>query len=231
METVRPSPLHLVRSVLRLAVVNGLMLWALTYAAGTVNWPQAFWCIGLLFAGLAASVLFLWQVNPELVVARRAFGSGTKRWDLAMIAILVAGTSVLLWVAGLDERYRWTSLPDWLVVAGHLLMLAGIAGIAWAQGVNRHFEPSVRMQHERNHAVVERGPYAIVRHPGYLAGALVLLGMALALGSGWALLPAGLVVAALAVRAVLEERMLRAELAGYVDYSRRVRHRLLPGIW
>jgi protein-S-isoprenylcysteine O-methyltransferase Ste14 len=231
MDRERPSPLDLVLGLLRLAVVSGLMLGALVWAAGTTDWPRAFWCIGLLFAGLAASVLVLWRVNPEVIVIRRRFGKGTRPWDFLMIAILVVSTGLELHVAGFDERQNLTSMPEWLAVAGNLVMLMGIAGITWAQSVNRHFEPSVRIQHDRNHAVVERGPYAIVRHPGYAAGALILVGMAVALGSLWALLPAALAVASLAVRAVLEESVLRAELVGYDDYARRVKHRLVPGIW
>jgi protein-S-isoprenylcysteine O-methyltransferase Ste14 len=231
MESARPSPLLVVRSILRIAIVNGLMTWALFWAAGTTAWPEAWWCMGLLFMGLAGSVLVLWRANPELIVARRGFGEGTKPWDFVMIAILITGTAVLVWVAGFDKRYDWTLLPGWISLLGDLLMLAGIAGAAWAQSVNRHFEPSVRIQHDRAHRVVDSGPYAIVRHPGYAAGAMILIGMALALGSLWALLPAALVIASIAVRTALEERVLRAELPGYADYTRRVTYRWIPGVW
>ena len=231
MESARPSPLLVVRSILRIAIVNGLMTWALFWAAGTTAWPEAWWCMGLLFMGLAGSVLVLWRANPELIVARRGFGEGTKPWDFVMIAILITGTAVLVWVAGFDKRYDWTLLPGWISLLGDLLMLAGIAGAAWAQSVNRHFEPSVRIQHDRAHTVVDSGPYAIVRHPGYAAGAMILIGMALALGSLWALLPAALVIASIAVRTALEERVLRAELPGYADYTRRVTYRWIPGVW
>jgi protein-S-isoprenylcysteine O-methyltransferase Ste14 len=231
MKSVQPSPLLVLRSILRLAIVNGLMAWALFWAAGTSDWPQGWWCLSLLFAGLAASVLYLWRVNPELIAARRRFGAGTKPWDFVMIAILIAGTAVLIWVAGFDHRYHLTSLPPWIAVLGDLLMLVGIAGAAWAQGVNRHFEPSVRIQHDRGHAVIDTGPYAVVRHPGYSAGALILAGMALGLGSLWALVPAALVIASIAVRTALEERALCAELPGYRDYTRRVTYRWVPGVW
>ncbi len=218
-------------SILRIAIVNGLMAWGLVWAAGTTAWPEAWWCISLLFIGLSGSVVLLWRVNPELIAARRGFGKGTKPWDFAMVAILIAGTTLLVWVAGFDERRHWTLLPGWIAPFGDILMLVGIAGAAWAQSVNRHFEPSVRIQHDRSHAVVDSGPYAVVRHPGYVAGALILVGMALALSSLWALLPAALVIASIAVRTALEERVLRAELPGYVDYTRRVAYRWIPGIW
>jgi protein-S-isoprenylcysteine O-methyltransferase Ste14 len=76
------------------------------------------------------------------------------------------------------------------------------------------------------------GPYAFVRHPGYTAGILIIVASGPALGS-W--LAAGFVVIFslpfLLHRAITEDRILQAELAGYSDYAARVRWRLLPGIW
>ena len=227
----RSMPLLVVQGVLRLAIINGLMLWGLLWAADTAVWPEAYWCIGILFAGLAASLLFLARVNPDLVAARRRFGSGTKGWDYLMIAVLVIGTTALLHVAGFGFRLGWQRFPLWVEIAGGFVLLLGIAGATWAQAVNRHFESSVRIQSDRAHAVIDTGPYAIVRHPGYAAGLLILVGMALALGSPHALIPAVAVIAALAIRTVLEEQALRIGLPGYAAYTARVRWRWIPGIW
>jgi protein-S-isoprenylcysteine O-methyltransferase Ste14 len=79
--------------------------------------------------------------------------------------------------------------------------------------------------------VIDTGPYAIVRHPGYISGALLVLSMPLMLGSWWALLPALMATIALAARTPLEERTLRAELPGYADYTQRVKYRWVPGVW
>ena len=89
----------------------------------------------------------------------------------------------------------------------------------------------MRIQTERGHHVVDRGPYAIVRHPGYVGAFLLLAGIALALGSWWALLPAAIAVLLLVLRTVWEDRTLQAELAGYAAYAQKVRFRLIPGVW
>jgi protein-S-isoprenylcysteine O-methyltransferase Ste14 len=98
--------------------------------------------------------------------------------------------------------------------------------------VNRFFSSVVRIQSDRGQHVVASGPYAYVRHPGYLAGVVIILASGPALGS-W--LATALVIASsvpfLLYRAVTEDRVLQAELPGYGDYARRVRWRLLPGIW
>ena len=93
------------------------------------------------------------------------------------------------------------------------------------------FEPGVRIQTERGHHVVDTGPYAIIRHPGYFAACLLFPGIALALGSWWALVPAGFAVLLIVIRTAWEDRTLHAELAGYAAYAKRVRFRLIPGVW
>jgi protein-S-isoprenylcysteine O-methyltransferase Ste14 len=111
------------------------------------------------------------------------------------------------------------------------LLIIGIMGLTWAESVNKFFERTVRIQTDRGHKVIDAGPYAIFRHPGYVSGFLFVIGMSLALGSVWALIPAALSCAVFALRTVLENRTLRAELAGYAEYARRVRFRLIPGVW
>jgi protein-S-isoprenylcysteine O-methyltransferase Ste14 len=102
----------------------------------------------------------------------------------------------------------------------------------WAMAVNRFFSSVVRIQSDRGQYVVASGPYAYVRHPGYLAGIVIILASGLALGS-W--LAALLVIVSslpfLLYRAITEDGVLQAQLPGYADYVGRVRWRLVPGIW
>jgi protein-S-isoprenylcysteine O-methyltransferase Ste14 len=97
--------------------------------------------------------------------------------------------------------------------------------------VNKFFEPTVRIQTERGHKVIDAGPYAIVRHPGYVSAFFTLPGMALSLGSLWALLPACIAVLLLILRTLWEDKTLQAELPGYNEYTERVRYKLIPGVW
>ncbi len=111
------------------------------------------------------------------------------------------------------------------------MLLAGFAGLTWAEAVNKFFEPSVRIQTDRGHRVIDTGPYAIIRHPGYAFSFALFLGIPLALGSLWGLIPAALICMMLVVRTVLEDRTLQNELPGYKQYAERVRYRLVPGVW
>jgi protein-S-isoprenylcysteine O-methyltransferase Ste14 len=97
--------------------------------------------------------------------------------------------------------------------------------------LNKFFEPTVRIQTDRGHKVIDTGPYAIVRRPGYLSGFLVFIGMPLSLGSVWALIPGILLCLLLIVQTIWEDQTLRNELTGYREYAQKVRYRLIPGVW
>jgi protein-S-isoprenylcysteine O-methyltransferase Ste14 len=113
-----------------------------------------------------------------------------------------------------------------------LACVAAVFGVwYWAMRVNSFFSTAVRIQAEREHRVVTRGPYRLVRHPGYASLVLLGWGGPVALGSWWAVLPHVVVVAVFVRRARLEDRMLQEELPGYGDYAQVVRYRLLPGVW
>jgi protein-S-isoprenylcysteine O-methyltransferase Ste14 len=89
----------------------------------------------------------------------------------------------------------------------------------------------VRIQIERGHAVATGGPYQYVRHPAYIGAILYELASPVLLASWWALIVSGACTLLFILRTALEDRTLQAELAGYADFVRQVRYRLLPGIW
>jgi protein-S-isoprenylcysteine O-methyltransferase Ste14 len=101
----------------------------------------------------------------------------------------------------------------------------------WAMATNQFFSGVVRIQEERGHVVVSHGPYALVRHPGYVGVILAMVGAPLMLGSVWALIPAAATVGVIVIRTAHEDLTLTRDLAGYETYAQRVRYRLLPGIW
>ena len=84
---------------------------------------------------------------------------------------------------------------------------------------------------EKGQKVISSGPYAIVRHPLYVSGIGLYLCTPLVLASYWAAIPGALIIPILIVRILNEEKVLTKELPGYEEYIRKVRHRLIPGIW
>ena len=166
--------------------------------AGTWTWTKGWLFIGVFLGTLAVVGVYLWRVNPEVVVARTGLHKGTKRWDKILVPILLAVVYAIIPVAALDDgRFHWLLLPLWVCGVGYGLFLVGIGIVTWAEAVNKFFEVTVRIQTDRGHKVIDTCPYALVRHPGYVGGILFFVGTALCLGSVWALVPAGLASALL----------------------------------
>ena len=229
---MHPRPPSTVRIVL--AVVAGLGLFAIVLfaPAGRLDWTAAWLYLGLVIVSLAINYLYLRRKNPELIAHRMRFGKDTKTWDRVWGGLYTPVFLSIYVVAGLDAaRYGWSAMPAWLTVVGLVLFLPGTALFGRSMGENPFFEKTVRIQTERGHQVVDTGPYRFVRHPGYLGFLGWILAAPLLLQSWWAFIPAVLSVAGLVVRTALEDRTLRAELAGYAEYVQRVRFRLIPGLW
>ncbi|MFL6089081.1 MAG: methyltransferase [Aeromicrobium sp.] len=219
------------RSLVALAITLVVMGLLLFVPAGTIDWPRAWtFCAAFVIATLIA-VVVLWRVNPEIFVARSRVQPGTEPRDYLFLAIVMGGFVLTLPVASLDFRLGGAAAPDWVVWLGYLLFAISYAGETWPQAVNRHFEPGVRIQKDRGQTVIDAGPYAVVRHPGYIFGTLLAISVPLVLGSWWALLPAAAVGVGLVPRTLFEEATLRAELPGYAEYAQRVRWRWIPGVW
>jgi protein-S-isoprenylcysteine O-methyltransferase Ste14 len=200
--------------------------------AGSLSWRRGWLFLLVLVTVIGVSALYLWRINPEIFAARSRIHPGTKRWDRILLGFLFPAMIAIVSVGALDDgRFHWSRMSWWFVALGYLLLMTGTAITAWAQAVNRFFEPGVRIQTERGHHVVDTGPYAIVRHPGYFAACLLFSGIALALGSWWALIPAGFAALLILIRTEWEDRTLHAELDGYAAYARRVPFRLIPGVW
>lgn len=200
--------------------------------AGTWAWTKG-WLFILVFIGTLIPIgFYLWRVNPALVIARSSPHKGTKRWDKILLSFLFPAMTAIVTVAALDDgRFHWLPLASWVCGLGYVLFLFGMAISTWAESVNKFFEPTVRIQADRGQTVIDTGPYVIVRHPGYFSSLLIFVGAALALGSVWALIPAGLSCVLMILRTQWEDETLKAELPGYKDYTERVRYRLVPGLW
>jgi protein-S-isoprenylcysteine O-methyltransferase Ste14 len=216
----------------RVAVTLIILAVLLFVPAGRITWTRG-WLFLLVFTLLMfGAIVYFRRVNPQMFAIRSRVHPETKRWDKVVIGLLFLAMFAIPLVAGLDDgRFHWSSMSRLLMGLGYLLLITGWIGVAWAETVNPFFEPGVRIQTERGHHVIDTGPYAIVRHPGYVAASVMFAGFAISLGSWWALIPAGVGSLVLVLRTVWEDRTLHVELPGYATYATRVRFRLIPGIW
>ncbi|HET7011562.1 MAG TPA: isoprenylcysteine carboxylmethyltransferase family protein [Anaerolineales bacterium] len=202
--------------------------------SGRWNWPEAWVYAAANIGGFAVSRALAARRHPDLIAERARWlqHEDAKAWDrwLAPSAAL-AGVGIPL-IAGLDELLRWS--PGFSIPVKGFSLLVFVAGSVLASCAlieNRFFSGMVRIQTDRGHHVVSGGPYRWIRHPGYAGALLAFWSSAVLLDSWWAFLPAIVTTVLLVIRTQLEDTTLQAELPGYGDYARRVRFRLVPGVW
>lgn len=192
---------------------------------------------GWVFSGVCVFLvmveIILFKDKTELAEERVKPGPGTKSWDKIFWVFHVLIYLVIFIGAPLDAgRLRWSEqIPAYIYVIGYIAFLFSIFIFMWAMWVNKWFSSVVRIQKDRGQKVVQTGPYKIVRHPGYVGGILLGITMPLVLGSLWGLIPGGIIAILLVIRTYLEDLTLQKELSGYTDYVKKIRYRLLPGIW
>jgi protein-S-isoprenylcysteine O-methyltransferase Ste14 len=214
-------------------VVTVMLAVVLFASAGRVDVPM-FWVYFVVHSGAQLAIsLVVFRRNSDLLEERQRPGEGAKAWDRIILRIYFLLTLALFVLAGLDVgRFHWSdTVPLWGRVAALLGFALSFAFNIWAMVVNNFYSRVVRIQQDRGQYVVTEGPYRYVRHPSYIGSILSWVCAALALGSWLALVPVVLITATFTVRTALEDRALQEELAGYKEYARRVRYRLLPGIW
>lgn len=212
----------------------GILGATLFMAAGTLAWSAGWVFLGtvLVFAWMLG--VWLYRNDRDLLRERLTlFGnSDQKAWDKAFFVGINAYFLAWLALMALDAvRFHWSTMPPSLRATGGGMIIAAFYGFFATFRENGYLSPVVRVQLERGHTVVTTGPYRWVRHPLYAAAIPFVTGTALWLGSWYGLLASLGMVIGLGWRAVGEERMLLAELAGYDAYRSQVKYRLIPYIW
>ena len=200
--------------------------------AGRLDWLGGWLVTAIQVGSLAVQWLIVGRRHPDLLLERSGLGADVERGDIPLALGMAYGPFVAMLIAGLEVRLQ--GLPEAAVlvaIAGVALALAGIAVTVSAMLANRFFGPVVRIQSDRGHAVADDGPYAVVRHPGYVGAIFFYVGLPAVLGSWWSVPIIAMVIAITVVRTAREDRYLQAHLNGYAGYATRVRWRLVPRIW
>jgi protein-S-isoprenylcysteine O-methyltransferase Ste14 len=120
-------------------------------------------------------------------------------------------------------------MPPSVALAGDGLMLLGWLAIFFVFKENTFAASTIELASDQK--VISSGPYALVRHPMYAGGLVMLFGIPVALGSWWGVLVFVAIVPALIWRLFDEEKFLAKNLPGYVAYQEKVRYRLIPRVW
>ncbi len=217
--------------VYSVAIFGGLLF----LGAWTFRWWRAWLFLGVVVVASSATMFGIFPSRPELLDERykAPIQKGQPFSDKVLTPLLVLSFLGLVVFIPLDV-FRLRLLGETGLAAatvGIVLFAGGWALIALAMRENAFAAPVVKYQGERGQVVVETGPYRIVRHPMYAGAIPLTVGMALWLGSRAGVLLAVVPILTIVARVMAEERLLRRDLPGYMDYGRKVRWRLIPLVW
>ena len=214
----------LAKFVVGLAITMALLF----IPAGTFGYWQAWLFIGILFIPMLIVGIVLMNCNPELL--RKRLEAKEKENEQKSVVAMSSLLFVAMFViAGLNHRFDWWILPDWLVIAAAAIFLLGYAMYAEVMRENVWLSRTVEVQD--NQQVVDTGLYGIVRHPMYSATLILFLTMPIVLASPWSFVIMLLYVPIVVKRIQNEEMVLKQELGGYKEYIQRIRYRLIPFVW
>lgn len=207
------------------AALVGLLIFL---PAGTLRWWQGWLFMGILFVPMFAAGLVMMAKAPDLLRKRLEADEEEEeqRTVVALSGLMFIAAFV---VAGLSQRFGWPILPNWASWAGAVVFLASYALYAEVMRENAYLSRTIEVQEDQH--VVDTGLYGIVRHPMYSATIFLFLAMPIVLGSGLSFIIMLVYIPLIAKRIKNEEKVLTEGLAGYAEYTQRVKWRLVPHIW
>ena len=196
--------------------------------AGTFHYTYGWLFVGLLFVPMLIAGFVMLFKSPEFLEKRldAKEKQATQKGVLAFSGLMFIAGFV---VAGLDFRFGWSYMPDWVVIAASALFLIAYGLYAEVMRENAYLSRTIKV--EEGQKVVDTGLYGIVRHPMYAVTILLFLMIPLILGSWYALIAFAFYPAIIVIRLKDEENLLTRELSGYAEYKQKVKYRIIPFIW
>jgi protein-S-isoprenylcysteine O-methyltransferase Ste14 len=208
-----------------------ILLAAIFLSAWTLNYWQGWLCLAVFFIPASAISVWMARNDPELLARRLKAGPAAEKKPAQKVVQSIAMVVFLadFAVPAFDHRFGWSHVPVAGVIAGNLMMLAGLAICFSVARVNTFASAIIEVSEKQK--VISTGPYARVRHPLYSGALVMLFGIPLALGSWLGELVNIPMTIAIIWRLLDEEKLLVRELPGYAEYRGTVRHRLVPYVW
>ena len=214
-----------ITKVLSGIILVGLLLFL---PAGSFSYWNGWLLIGILFIPMIVAGFFMMKKSPELL-QKRLNAKEEQSEQKAVIVLSGVMFIVAFIVAGLNFRFRWIVLPNWIVYAAAIVFLLGYILYAEVLRENAYLSRTVEVQ--ENQKVIDTGLYGIVRHPMYMSTFLLFLSMPLVLGSVISFVIMLVYIPIISKRISNEEQVLENGLEGYSDYKKRVKYKVIPWVW
>lgn len=197
-------------------------------SAGSFRFWNAWLLMGILFIPMIIVGLLLVIKNPELL-KKRLHAKEEQQEQKAVVVLSCILFIIAFVVAGLNWRFGWFILPDWVIWASAILFLASYLMYAEVMRENSYLSRTIEVQEDQK--VIDSGLYGIVRHPMYTATTVLFLTMPLVLGSPISFIIMLFYIPLIVKRINNEESVLEKGLNGYIEYKSRIKYRLIPFVW
>jgi protein-S-isoprenylcysteine O-methyltransferase Ste14 len=199
--------------------------------AGTLHYWQGWGYLGTFVLASSLYTLYVAIHDPALLQRRMKAGpSQEKEPDQKVIVVFILAAFVALMILPpFDHRFGWSSVPWYASIIGDLLVAFSFYLFYLVSKVNTYATANVRV--EEGQRVIDTGVYGLVRHPMYFGALFLTVGTPLALGTWWTLLLTPVFLLLLYFRIASEENVLIRDLPGYIEYRKKVKHRMVPLIW
>lgn len=196
--------------------------------AGTLNYPNAWLFLALLFIPMFIAGIIMLIKSPELLKKRL---NAKEEENEQKIVILISGATFLLAfiIAGLNFRFKWSELPQIVIIASSIIFL--LSYIMYAEVLRENMYLSRTVEVSENQKVIDSGLYGLVRHPMYTSTIFLFLSMPLILGSLFSFGIMLIYPIIIIFRIKNEEKFLESKLDGYKDYKDKVNYKIIPFIW
>ena len=208
---------------------GAVLLGVLTFLpAGTLHYWNAWLLMGILFIPMFLAGIVLMFKNPDLL--KKRLNAKEKEAEQSLVIKLSGLMFVLGFVAaGLNFRFQWIVLPEWVSWAATVAFLLSYLLYAEVLRENTYLSRTIEVQ--ENQKVIDTGLYGIVRHPMYSATIILFLSMPLVLGSLISFVVFLAYPIIISKRIHNEEKVLEEGLTGYAEYKKKVKYRVIPFLW
>ena len=206
-------------------LIIGLLLFV---SANTINYWNGWLFMGLLFIPMFIAGIIMMVKSPDLL--KKRLNAKEKQGEQKMV-ILLSGLMFLVGfiIAGLNYRYNWIVIPEFVVIASSVIFV--LAYILYAEVLRENTYLFRTIEVQENQKVIDTGLYGIVRHPMYATTILLFLSMPLVLGSIISFAIFLIYPFIITKRIKNEEEILEKELLGYSEYKKKVKYKIIPFIW
>ena len=212
----------------RIIMIIPMLMLFFFLPAGTWNYWQAWVYMGVLITPMFFAMIYLIKKDPELLERRMRLKEKRSEQRLIVKVSLVFFLLAFI-LPGFDKRFGWSDVPIGLVIASDICILIGYLIIFRVMQINTFASRVIEVASEQK--VIDTDLYSIVRHPMYVGAILLYVASPIALGSYWSVLPAIVIIPVIVARIKDEEAALDKDLAGYLEYKKRTKYRLIPFIW